>query len=76
MSTLNSRTVLMSGGSRGIGLAIAERLAADARTHRGRDERGAVRLNRYLCRPEGGLRPWTTSSRRWTNRAADTPSQV
>jgi citronellol/citronellal dehydrogenase len=29
MSTLNSRTVFMSGGSRGIGLAIAERLAAD-----------------------------------------------
>ncbi len=29
MSTLKSRTVFMSGGSRGIGLAIAERLAAE-----------------------------------------------
>lgn len=29
MSTLKGRTVFMSGGSRGIGLAIAERLAAD-----------------------------------------------
>ncbi len=29
MSTLHGRTVFMSGGSRGIGLAIAERLAAD-----------------------------------------------
>ncbi len=39
MSNLTSRSVLVTGGNRGIGLAVAQRLAADghkvAVTHRG-----------------------------------------
>ena len=48
MSEFEGRTVFMSGGSRGIGLAIAVRLAAEGATRRpdGQDRRAAP----YVCR--------------------------